>query len=441
MPDLAESVVAKAQTTVRRPDAKVMDKLSACLVVGLFEACRTIANEHQGKDSRSIAKGTGPSYAQEFWAGTPERAVAAGSFLMHRELRDDAYQTAFHPGQVVIPTALACGRAVRATGQEILEAMLFGYEVSCHLAELMLPQASVRGWRITAALAPVAAAATACRLFADVEKLESSAASAIRLAASVSGGGLAPVAAGGDWRVQPGVAASAGVLAGRMAADGYIAQEGSVEAPLSALSLIAGHWNPESFDQRPRIHGVSFKTESAPMYAQGILHACRALRPTGAIDELNFEVSPFTAAYAESGRADDSVADLRTIILDNQAGFAWPKPITRAMIDIAPDAQLSDLSCRLTARINQSADVIVSASGDTTGWGLVEAVQFCETQSGTSMTNFAATVRSFDQQAGFKSLEDAFAELLNDWLAAQSRPGSGNEHIQPEGSTASAEAK
>ncbi len=85
----------------------------------------------------------------------PHAATTANAFLMHAQLADDAYRLAEHAGLAVLPVALAAAEHdVEIDGAAWLRAVVGGYEAACVLADLLLPDASQRGWRVTAAVAP-----------------------------------------------------------------------------------------------------------------------------------------------------------------------------------------------------------------------------------------------------------------------------------------------
>lgn len=70
-----------------------------------------------------------------------------------------------HPSAAVVPTALAVGEQVGATGQDVLTSVVVGYEVGSRIARAVMPTAEVERSRpVRYAWLGVAAAATAAKL-------------------------------------------------------------------------------------------------------------------------------------------------------------------------------------------------------------------------------------------------------------------------------------
>ncbi len=134
---------------------------------------------------------------------------------------DDDAQRGGHVSAVLVPTILAEGEAVGASGAQMVAAYAVGYETLAELIWRDPGQHHEKGWHPTGVFGAVAAAA-AC---ASLRRLDvTQAAMALGLSASQSAGVIANV----GTMAKPfhaGHAAHAGVLAARLAAAGFTAAE------------------------------------------------------------------------------------------------------------------------------------------------------------------------------------------------------------------------
>jgi 2-methylcitrate dehydratase PrpD len=109
---------------------------------------------------------TGPStvvgYAERL---APDAAAFLNSAMGHSNESDDTHlKSPTHPGAVVIPAALAIAEVVGASGEELLTAIIVGYEVMLHISQSVSPGLITRGHHPPPAVGPFGAAAAAARL-------------------------------------------------------------------------------------------------------------------------------------------------------------------------------------------------------------------------------------------------------------------------------------
>ncbi|MGH8869160.1 MAG: MmgE/PrpD family protein [Actinomycetes bacterium] len=139
-----------------------------------------------------------------------------------------------HPSAVLVPAALAAAQEAGAGGRALLDAYCVGYQVECALAAGMsIDRHYAQGWHSTATLGVLASAAVTARLL-RLGRRE------VRHALGIAGS-----LAGGSRRnfgtmtkpLHAGLAASDGVFAGLLAADGFTADAELLEAPLGYLAL------------------------------------------------------------------------------------------------------------------------------------------------------------------------------------------------------------
>lgn len=148
-----------------------------------------------------------------------DAALANGAFAHALELDDDHRIAVLHPGAVVVPAALAAAEAANATGLTFLRALLMGYEVACRLGEVFRGSQFYHGMHPTA-LCGVFGAAVAAGVAMGLDR------DAMVRAFGVAGtqaAGLTEWRADGSWikRLHPGKAAHSGVLAARLAREGF----------------------------------------------------------------------------------------------------------------------------------------------------------------------------------------------------------------------------
>lgn len=167
-----------------------------------------------------------------------------------------------HRSAVLVPTLMAEGEALGASGEAMSTAYVAAYETWSELALREKGHLHERGWHPTGIYGTVAAAAAAARLRGlDAERT----ATALAIAASEACG----VVANFGSMVKPfhvGNAARAGIIAARLAANGMTASGNALEHPRGFLSAISQHGEfdagrPVEAGRRWRIgiEGVSVK--------------------------------------------------------------------------------------------------------------------------------------------------------------------------------------
>ncbi len=271
--DAAAALWRRAHTLAASADDALLTRAADCILAALVEAVVSARDPRWERGALALAATDGPATvaAGDRHASLAD-AVAANSFLIHATLSDDAYRLALHPGLAVVPAALARAEATGARGEAVLRAVAGGYEVACRLADALLPDVSRRGFRITAAIAPVATAATIALLD---ELPADQAVEALRLACGAAGGGLRTVDAVGEgWSLQPALATGTGIAAVRAATAGLQGAAGIIETPNGMQGSLCGvPWPGLPGDDDARIHRVTFKEHPVAMYGQAIFDA------------------------------------------------------------------------------------------------------------------------------------------------------------------------
>ncbi len=151
----------------------------------------------------------------------PEWAVFAHGVYAHSiELDDTHSASSLHPAVVTIPSALATAELQGSSGEDLLTAIVAGYEVACRLGRALDPQeVYAKGFHPTAIVGPFAAAAATAKLLGlSADEL----AHAFGIAASQAAGRL-EFFSEGAWtkRFHPGWGSHSGYLAARLAQAGF----------------------------------------------------------------------------------------------------------------------------------------------------------------------------------------------------------------------------
>ncbi len=183
------------------------------------------------------------------------RASAADAALVngtagHALDYDDVQEFIGHPAAVVVPPALAVAEGTGADGERIARAIIAGYDAARFVGTLAMPGHYDHGFHSTATIGAFGAAAAAAVLMdLDGEPIEHAIGLAATQAAglkSMFGTMAKPFHAGG--------AASAGVVAARLAARGMTAHRQSLETDQGFLAAqahqpVPSDWRPPAFGE------------------------------------------------------------------------------------------------------------------------------------------------------------------------------------------------
>jgi 2-methylcitrate dehydratase PrpD len=148
-------------------------------------------------------------------------AALANGAAAHAFELDDVHEEAIsHPGAVVVPATLALAAETGASGRDVLEAIVIGYEAMGRAGIAVGPSAHMlRGFHPTSMSGVFGSAATAGRLLGfDGQTLNE----AFGIAVSLASGTMEFAASGGmAKRLHAGRAAEGGLLAAMLAARGF----------------------------------------------------------------------------------------------------------------------------------------------------------------------------------------------------------------------------
>lgn len=161
---------------------------------------------------------------------SPASAAFITSASAHGLDLDDGHTRAGgHPGASVFPATFAMAEHLGSTSDEIIRAVVAGYNTMVRVATMMHPNSAKRGWHNTAVAGTFGAtSAVAALLKLDAEKTTH----ALGLAGSFAGGLLEFLAEGPDVkRIHPGMAARDGIVCAGLAEEGLTGPTRVFEGP------------------------------------------------------------------------------------------------------------------------------------------------------------------------------------------------------------------
>ncbi len=169
--------------------------------------------------------------------GAPAAALVNGT-LVHALDYDDTHAVGLvHATAVVLPAAFAVGQQTGATGAEVLDAAVVGYETVCRVAAAAPHGFHARGLHATMVAGVFSSAIVTARL---LRLSAPSTTHALGIAGSSAGGLLAFLATGASTKqLHPGFASQSGILAARLAAEGATGPETVLDGPHGLYQVLA----------------------------------------------------------------------------------------------------------------------------------------------------------------------------------------------------------
>lgn len=234
-----------------------------CAVLGstgeVADVLRRWADKHISGDSWTCSYRALQASEAAFWNGS------LGSC---HEMDDVHREAVVHPGDIIIPAALAIAQREQVNSMALLDSIVIGYETTISLG--LLSGAGHYTYWYSTATAGVFGSAMACSRILGLDKPHMQNAL-----------GLAGMLSSGLWqcRLEPGLAkqlaaghsAQAGLLAADLAAAGMTGPLSILEGPLGWLKATSGNLDEEqarcllqlASDEPWRMHEVSFKPWAA----------------------------------------------------------------------------------------------------------------------------------------------------------------------------------
>ena len=264
----------------RNYPAEVVEAAKKCLVdwVGVALGAR---NEEAAAAVRKVALNWGTTgNAQVLLGGkaAPSAAALINGTMAHCLDYDDTHVgSVTHVSGPTVAATLAVGTHLGATEQEILSALITGFEVAARLGNGAGQKANLRGFHATGIFGTFGAAAAASALYG----LNESAVRNALGAAATQTGGLTESFGTMSKPFHAGKAALNGVLSAELAAEGFAAKESLIEPGQGLSTAIfqdgAGTLAPLDFSQEWEITRNTFKPYAACLLTHALIDAARSL--------------------------------------------------------------------------------------------------------------------------------------------------------------------
>jgi 2-methylcitrate dehydratase PrpD len=170
----------------------------------------------------------------------PAAALCNGTAIHGFELDDLIAESVIHPAACVIPAAIAAAEAVDASGTQLLEAIVAGYEVMHRVGLALGVEPARKGFHTTSLVAPIACAVAAGKVMSlsldqllSAAGLACSSASGIKSFAAGHGGGMVK-------RLHLGRSAEAGVRMAQLASRGFLGPPFGLDSRFGLLEVFGG---------------------------------------------------------------------------------------------------------------------------------------------------------------------------------------------------------
>src|SRR5438552_1105928 len=154
-----------AHTDARTLPPEVIEKGRACLLYGMAVGIACMRVEQPAQAARAVAGACAGAATRFFDDAKCDAGLAAfaNGTLFHSRVQDDAHP-AGHVGVVVIPAAVAMAETVAAEGDDLIAALVAGYETALRIGRDHAADLSERGFRTTPTYGVFGAAPAAGRL-------------------------------------------------------------------------------------------------------------------------------------------------------------------------------------------------------------------------------------------------------------------------------------
>lgn len=181
--------------------------------------CASLAREESAKSESTVI-------GQGFKSSALMAAFANGT-ASHALDYDHSFAHMGQPMAALVPALFSLGEALGKSGRDLLTAYVVGFEVAAALVQALPEHMNPAGWHSTGTLGSIGATAACAKLFGlDESRVET----ALGIASSMAGG----IVSNFGTMTKPlhaGLAAKNGVLAARLARDGFSSSPGILERP------------------------------------------------------------------------------------------------------------------------------------------------------------------------------------------------------------------
>ncbi|MBN3801523.1 MmgE/PrpD family protein [Paraburkholderia sp. Ac-20336] len=216
-------------------------------------------------------------------ASAPDAALANGTAIHGFEVDDVHVTSSLHPGSVTIPAVLATAELRRASGAQLLTAVITGYEAGIRVGICAGLTHSTSGYHVTGTVGTLASSAAVAHVLA----LDARATlHALAIGATQAAGLYAARMGAMAKRFHAGRAAQSGVIAAYLAQRGFTGSDVAIEAPFGGfMSTLRGQFDPativDGLGERWETKQVGFKVYAACASAHTTVDALDALMKRG----------------------------------------------------------------------------------------------------------------------------------------------------------------
>jgi 2-methylcitrate dehydratase PrpD len=222
----------------------VVDRAKTCLLealgCGIFGSTQPWSQILAAEMMAEAARGRSTVFGLEQQLAAPAAALCNGTAIHGFELDDLIGESITHPAACVIPAALAAAEAVGASGAQLLEAIIAGYEVMHRVGLALGVEPAKRGFHTTSIVAPVACAVAAGKVMQlnpdqlySAVGLACSSAAGIKSFAAGRGGGMVK-------RLHLGRSAEAGTRMAQLASRDFLGPPYGLDSRFGLLEVFGG---------------------------------------------------------------------------------------------------------------------------------------------------------------------------------------------------------
>ena len=233
--DLPPEVVDKGKALINHSVTVAL----ACLKLPRVVQARAAVSEHESLGKREVGRGQGATVWGDGSRATRVGAAFANGVAIAVNNQCDSYHMLTHPGVLIIPAGIGTAESEGRDGQELLTAIIAGYEVQCRVARDFIPSTQARGYRSSPTYGILGCAATAAKL---MRLNDAQTVSAIALAASFAGSLIEGQRTGVmDADFAEAQAARNGMWAATLAAQGFVGAPTALEGDGGFYNAFTGN--------------------------------------------------------------------------------------------------------------------------------------------------------------------------------------------------------
>lgn len=207
----------------------------------------------------------------------PSAAFVNGTYAHSIEFDDLHKPSVMHPSASIVPAALAAAEYSGASGQQLLEALVAGYEITLRLGNAQVDDQTGQsvmfenGIHTTSVVGAVGSAAVAARLLGLTTE---GTAHAVAISCSFGSGIVESNRAGGQIKgAHCGWAAHAGVMAALLAREGVTGPASAIEGRFGLFQAFThGRWNPAAANHDLGSRWESLRLAVKPYPCNGFTH-------------------------------------------------------------------------------------------------------------------------------------------------------------------------